>query len=331
MAKAQSKIIGNINDLKRAADKVYKGSKPASKIVDDLLFGNNGTGSFVLDKLVSKSNRRTGKLANNIKNAQRKIVDLDMKAGAKMHDIVGKGLDKKEKLNTVDKIRKGVANSFVKEYAMDISKPKGTTPGMQAKVNAGSLTEPIVKAKDKVVPLVGSMTVANALSTKYKKQKGGEDKVASNNTEDLIEKIAGCKPTSFKEEKVASEADKDALLLKAHQMLKTAATKMRQLETYCEKLAIENQSFHLDLLQREKHDEAVKIANEMHSKGLIKKADIDEKIEDISAMDDESLALFKKAMEDVVVPHSEGVSDLTFMLDKDNIKSKETMIDVFSK
>lgn len=330
MAKAQGKIIGSINDLKRAADKVYKGSASSSKVVDNLLFGNNGTGSFILDKLVSTSNKRTGKLANNIKKAQRKIVDLDMKAGAKMHDIVSKGLDKKDKLNKADKIRKGVANSFVKEYTMNISKPKGTTPGFQAKVNAGSLTEPIVKTKDKVIPLIGSATVANTLSTKHKKQKGGEDKVASNNTECLIEKIAGCKPTSLEVEKVASETDKDALLLKAQQMLKVAATKMRQLETYCEKLAIENQNFHLDLLQRDKHDEAVKIANEMYSRGLIKKADIDEKIEDISVMDDESLALFKKAMEDVVVPQSEGVSDLTFILDKDNIKSKETMIDVFS-
>lgn len=331
MAKAPSEIIGNINDLKRAANKVYKGSKPASDVVDNLLLGKNETGSFLLDYAMSKSNKKTGKFANNIKKAQRKIVDLDMRAGAKMHNIVGKGLNKKEKLNRADKVRKGVANSFVKEYTMDISKPKGTTPGMQAKVNAGSLTEPIAKVKNKVVPFVGSAAITNVLLDKYKKQEGGEDKVASNNIDDLIEKIAGCKPTSTQVEKVASESDKDALLLKAHEMLKMAATKVRQLETYCEKLAIENQNFHLDLLQREKHDEAVKIANEMHSRGLIKKADIDEKIADISAMDDESIALFKKAMEDVVVPQSEGVSDLTFILDKDNIKSKETMIDVFSK
>ena len=331
MAKAQSKIIGSVDDLKRAANKVYGGSKPASDLVDNLLFGKDKTGSFILDCMVAKSNKKTGKMANGIKKVQRKAADLDMKAGAKMHDIVSKGLDKKEKLSRTDKIRKGVANSFVKEYTMDVSKPKGTTPGMQAKVNAGSLTEPMAKAKNKVIPFVGSATVTNALLTKYKKQEGGEDKVASNNIDDLIEKIAGCKPTPNKVEKVAGESDKDALLLKAHEMLKMAATKVRQLETYCEKLAIENQNFHLDLLQRDRHDEAVKIANEMHSRGLIKKADIDEKIEDISAMDDESLALFKKAMEDVVVPQSEGVSDLTFILDKDNIRSKETMIDVFSK
>lgn len=328
---AHSKIIGNIDDLKRAADNVYKGKKSASKIVDDLILGKRGTGSFVLDKLVNSSKKRTGKLANNINKTRMKISDLDMRAGAKMHNIIGKGLDKKENLKTTDRLRKNIANSFSKEYTMNISKANGINPGMQAKVNAGSLTEPIIKAKNKIIPLVGSMTVADSLSSKYKKQEGGENKVASNNTDDLIEKIAGCKPNTPSLETQSDKTDRDTLLKKSYDMLKTAYEHINQLEEYCEKLAIENQSLHLDLVQKEKHDEAVKIAEEMHSKGLIKKADMDDKINDIAAMDDESLSLFKRAMEDVVVPQFEGISDLTFIMDKDNIKSKDNMVDVFSK
>lgn len=330
MTKAPRKIISNLDDLKRAADNVYGGSKSATKVVDDLLFGSNKTGSVLLDMLVSKSGKKTGKLANNIKKTQRKIADLDMRAGTKLHNVVSKGLDKKEKLGRIDRLRKGVANSFVKEYTMDISKPNGLTHGVKANLETGSLLEPVSKVKDKALPLIGASAVTNSLATKYKKQKGGEDKVAKINTDKIIEKIAGCKPASSGIEKIASENHKDMLLEKSKEMLKVASEKIKFLENCCEKLAMENQSFHLDIMQREKHDEAVKIANEMHSKGLIKKADINDKISDISAMDDESLALFKKAMEDVVVPQSEGVSDLTFILDKDNIKSKETMIDAFS-
>lgn len=328
---ARNKIISNLNDLKGVANNVYKNKKLSSDVIDKMLLDDN-TGSMILDFFVRKSNKKSGQLAKKIKNAQLKIVDLDMRAGAKAHNILSKGLDNKAKLNGFDRARKRASNSFKKEYTMNVSDFDGVNPGIQAKVNAGSITEPINKIKNKAVPFIGSVALTNALYTsgKNNNQEGGENKVASEKTNSLIEKIAGCAPESDKKEEKTKDS-KDDLLKKAHEMLSLSSDYIKQLEGYCEKLAIENQSLHLDLVQRDRYAEAVKIAEDMYSKGLIKKADIEEKASDISAMDEESLHLFKKAMQDVTIPQSEGVSDLTFIMDEDNIKSRESMLDVFSK
>lgn len=334
---AHNKIISNLNDLKRVAKNVGKANGVSSKAIDKMLLDDT-TGSLVLDYLVNRSKKKgIGVVADKISKAQLKLVDLDMKAGAKAHNLFSKGLENKAEFNKFDKMRSKISNSFKKDYKFNVSNFDGKNPGITANIEAGSITEPINKVKSKVVPFVGSVAITNALYSSGNKnnQEGGEYKVASNKTNSLVEKIAGCVPENSDEKKEREDKkpkeNKDELLKKAQEMLSLAYNHINQLEGYCEKLAIENQSLHLDLVQRDRYSEAIKIAEDMYSKGLIKKADIEEKASNISAMDEESLCLFKKAMEDVTIPQSEGISDLTFIIDKDNIKSKESMIDVFSK
>jgi len=120
------------------------------KIIDDTMFAKNGTGSMILDFLTKN------KAGNNptYKNFQRKLTDIDMKAGGKAYDF----LDKRK-----GKISQSLKNSFVQEHDILKNEGKNGLPSEYIKVKSTGALNPLSKSKDKVVPFVGSMTLANHL------------------------------------------------------------------------------------------------------------------------------------------------------------------------
>lgn len=125
-------------------------------IIDNTMFEGNGTGSMVLDFLT----RNKAGASKTYKNFQRKMTDIDMKAGGKAYDF----------LNSK---KSGLANSLKKSLVQehDILKKKGidNLPDEFIKLKTTGILNPISKTKDVVLPIVGSMTVANHLLANRKK------------------------------------------------------------------------------------------------------------------------------------------------------------------
>lgn len=148
-----STVIKNIDDLASVVKK--SGIQNSKGVVNDAMFRNNGTGSFVLDFLTGN---KLGK-SKAYRNMQRKITDLDMRAGGKAYDFFDKR--KSKALNSVK-------NSFVQDQEF-LKKRNGATDEY-IKVKTTGLLNPISKTKEKVLPVVGSMTVANHLLADKRKE-----------------------------------------------------------------------------------------------------------------------------------------------------------------
>jgi len=120
-------------------------------IIDDTMFKGNGTGSMIIDFLTRKSK---GNIPSTYRNFQRKLTDIDMRAGGKTYDLLNKS-----KLGIANSLKK----SLVQEH--DILKRKGVNglPDEYLKVKTTGILNPISKTKNVVLPIVGSMTVANHL------------------------------------------------------------------------------------------------------------------------------------------------------------------------
>lgn len=114
-------------------------------IIDKALLPDN-SGSMILDFL-SRKKIGTG---SKYKKFQRKLSDIDMKAGGKAYDF----LDKKN-----SKIANNIKRSLIQEH--DISKNKNSNDFL--KVKSVGILNPVNNIKKKALPFIGSVTVANHL------------------------------------------------------------------------------------------------------------------------------------------------------------------------
>ena len=142
------------------------------------------------------------------------------------------------------------------------------------------------------------------------------------NRDQLIRHIVPAVYPNYQFEKTAQtkttapvKTEQNTLLAKASEMLKRASVEMSNLREDNEKLAAENKDLKDRITSINKHAEAEKLAKMMAAKGMIKSADIDSKIEEISEFDKTAFDLFKDAIEKVNVEHtaSAGVNSLGFL------------------
>lgn len=128
--------------------------------IDGAMLNGNRTGSMVLDFL----SRNKAGASSKYKNFQRKITDVDMKAGGKVYDFLDKGKSR---------ISNSLKKSLVQEH--DILKRKGINgrPDEFLKLKTTGLLNPISKTKNAVLPIVGSMAVTNHLLADKKRE--GDD------------------------------------------------------------------------------------------------------------------------------------------------------------
>ena len=109
-------------------------------------------------------------------------------------------------------------------------------------------------------------------------------------------------------------------------MLKVAAMALRKSASKIHQLYEDNERLSEELLDLKKEaneahafEEAKKIANKMHEKGLIKKADIDARAYEISKFDEEALGMLEATLNSQEKIASSGVSDLSdFMFEQEN-------------
>ena len=101
--------------------------------------------------------------------------------------------------------------------------------------------------------------------------------------------------------------------------LRKSADKIRQLYEDNEKLSNELLDLKKEANEAHAFEEAKKIADKMHEKGLIKKADVDARAYEISKFDEEALNILQATLNSQEKVASAGVSDLSeFMFDQEN-------------
>jgi hypothetical protein len=316
-----------VNILRRASAAGKKLSDTPENLAKKILYEGHGSGSFIVD-ILKKPINKTGvgkKLNKTISRGQEKLVDLDMKAGKKVHDTLTK--------NPNNKAGQWLGNKFVQNHQIKLHPNRPGRPDEMLEVGAAGLTNPLAKAKDAVLPMAGAFAIGDQINKV--KSKGGDTVKSAYSREELIQKIATvidgkCINETIKKNENKDKENKDGeLAKKAVELLKVAAQKIRQLEGSNEKLALENQRLYLEGVEKTRKEEATKLANEMNNKGLLKKADIQHKIDELSSMDDDSFSMFKDAVENLSLYNAEkdGVDSLTFVIDNNNINYRKTFAD----
>ena len=115
--------------------------------------------------------------------------------------------------------------------------------------------------------------------------------------------------------------------------LRGAANKIQQLSSDNEKMAAELCDLKKEAREAQVFEDAMKIANRMHEKGLIKKADVESKAYEISKFDKDAIEIIDASLSGTEKVASAGVSGLSeFMIEEDNTNAliqyhKKTMAD----
>lgn len=131
----------------------------AKKLANKAMFGDNGTGSFLLGLTGFEKRKALKKVNNAYQKIQRKAADVDMRMGAKAYDF----LDGKKGLG-------GIKNSLVHEQEFLKKNTKGS-PDEFIKIKTPGLTNPISKVKSSVTPFVGTMALGSMI---LPHQEGGD-------------------------------------------------------------------------------------------------------------------------------------------------------------
>lgn len=142
--------------------------------------------------------------------------------------------------------------------------------------------------------------------------------------------------------KVSAEArsnegsfEKKASMLKtASEMLRHAALKTRMLEETVEKLAEENKILQAKVAFEQRKVEAEKLAHQMLQKGLIKHGELEEKIAEVSLLDDTGFTVLCQAIDNLYIEKIssvQGVDNLTFLDRGFNIDIEESSPKTFAQ
>lgn len=144
-----------------------------------------------------------------------------------------------------------------------------------------------------------------------------KEEIISMLLDDGIDKIASDSlPTSLKDEALK----KASIIIKAAAItIREADEKITRLSSLVNNLYEEKQN---NLLSKEAED----IANSMFDKGLIKKAELNDKIDELKNMDKKSIEIVKDTINKIPNKFAEdGISSLTFLYGDNNIEERKTL------
>lgn len=304
--------------------------KGSPKIVaNDLL--HSGSGSLLLDgveNILSHSNRGK-KIVGKYNHIQNKLADIDIKTGNKIYD-------KLDKFNLGKKVNK----AFVHDYDIPTKTDIGLNESL-VRLKTPMVSAPFEKVKKAVLPVAGSVYLADKIiGTKNKKEGGDTVKEALLRTE-LIEKIANKISNIPSTDTTVSnnscmEKNASTIIAKAAIMLKFAIEDKKQMEEDMFKLASENKMMHEQINNGTKKEKSLSLAKQMNEKGVIIKSDIEKKASEILLMDDDAYELLKTALEKIEIKiEKKGAEDLTFLNENYNIESskgtKRTLADAIEE
>jgi len=144
-----------------------------------------------------------------------------------------------------------------------------------------------------------------------------------NDKENLINKIANCIEIQDME-KTAAEQKK--VLKLASTMLKVAAEDIKGLNQKVASLESEISSYKKEKELAVKKDKVDNLTDSMFNKGLIKKSDIKSKKDELMKIASDALDVMEDTINRIPVKTAnEGLSDLTFLYQGNNIKGKENL------
>lgn len=318
-------LVKNLRDIQKRG-KQFKNYVDPEALARNITYEKGGSGSIVFDSASSLLNKLTGKkkagdiVKQKMSSLQRKLVDTDIKIGNKINTTLSK-----------HKPTKKMSNAFVYNHDIPLaSNPNGIADEL-VRVSVPSLTAPIEKAKNAVLPTAGALYLnSKIVDAAQNKNKGGDVMNESEYREMLKEKIATALGNRAEKTATVIQHNEEAkLFLKASNMLKIAACKQKEMETDLIKLANENKQLNHELYLIKKAEEAKIVTEMMVNKGLIKKADMEEKINELIEMDKNAFIMFKEAIQNV---HPEektaaSVDDLTFLFSSNNIEHRKTLED----
>lgn len=310
--------------IKDVAKGLYKGNGSGSMFYDMaagipkkiLRFGGtkelvkNKKGIEKLRRVNTIGDRLTGRISRVFDKPQQILMNADIKAGNFL----------KDKLKT---------NKF--DYAQQFkTMSKQDIPQEILEINVPRLTAPVNRAEEAVLPLVGSFTIASQMGKIHenKKQKQGgdavnENKLASRRNE-LIDKIAEYVDNNIQKDKQEklSEDNLQSDFIKLSQlanesidMLKTASITIKAKKEEINKLACENQQLKLQLMAKTRSERAVKLANQMVEKGIIKKAGTESKIDEIMELNDDAYNVLNRTVSEMKITKeaSDGINSIDFV------------------
>ncbi len=362
MNKKAGVVVNNLDDLARILKR--SGKNFAEGSVDNTIkkmYTNGGSGSLVFDALsnIPKKVLRFGGQKKTIRVGGNKFKTQRVNTvGDKIKDSLDKAVEKYQRSATNldmkaggylnDKLKNTKAkNLFKDKKQFKINRAKGK-PDEILEVDVGSLSAPLNKTKKTALPIIGAFTVSSKMDEHYRKKQergseGGEAMIKGAYSKDeLIEKIASTvseknikiviqSPDKLQEDfkKLASLANKTV------EMLKVASAETKQSKSENEKLAHENKMLKLKLIASNKSDRAVKLAYKMHQNGLIKKADIEKKIDELMDMNDEAYEVVAETVDTMIEKEAgeQGIDSLAYIMDSDDVEQirKRSMAEEIDK
>lgn len=297
-----------------------------AKAVREMYGKDGGTGSmfldagkWVLDKTPGIKKLKLGAKIDTLNSKlKEKMIDADLRSG---HYVANKLRNTKLKNIFVEKRKVRLKNSPEEaDQLVEIETP--------------SLAAPISKVKDKVLPFVGAMTIADMANkavakhnAKKLQDKGPDEsgdinmKTAEDNRSEIIDQIVSA--VTEKQAAVAAPGANDneqllnlsKLAMDASDMLKVASAKIRSQDEMIEKMAEEGRLMELTLIAMSRSERCIKLARLMVEKGITKTADYDFKIDEIMEMDDKAFELLSQTVNSIQKESSDnsGVTNLTFL------------------
>lgn len=148
----------------------------------------------------------------------------------------------------------------------------------------------------------------------------------------LLEKIA-----AHVGDLAARASQRDTLLKKAEHMrgvleksaeaMYDAASKITTLEQAVEKLAAENEALTKVFAAREKAERSTKLAKEMLSRGMIKQADFDTKVDSLMSLSDDAFEVLSQTVDETPAASAgyrqNALSKVSYLLDDDSASASE--------
>lgn len=319
-------LVGNLKKLQQQG-KNFKSHTDPEDLARYIMYQKGGSGSLFLDASNALLNKASGKrrLGDTVKrklsNAQRKLTDVDIRAGNKVHNALSK-----------NKATQGVSKAFLYDHKVPLkANPSGVADEI-VRVAVPSLTAPIERTKGAVLPMAGALYVnSKIVDAQGGKNKGGDMLKESAYRQMLREKIAATLGDSTEKSATTTrDIDESAKLLKkASYALKVAANKQEKMKEDMIKLANENRQLNTELFMVKKAEDAEDVALMMMNKGLIKKADVHSKIENLIDLDEDAFLMFKEAIINVQPEEkiAGGIDSLTFLAESNNIDGRKTLAD----
>lgn len=336
--KETRKVVRRYNDLpgntaeltdQLLKSKIFKNKEEAGKAVRELYAGD-GTGSFFGDifvnRIIPKKNNMRGRVKDAIAGYQRKIYDIDMRAGKRLAEISGaperlkilmdseRATDPKAMRKAMEEYAKAADASrksiFVEKRHLspnidditDLKERLNRGPDKAAIAYIPRASAPIGKSMKVVLPIVGAGTIAMKTDEAVEKKRRAKEGSSDMNKRELAEKVA----SSLGDASLAKRVDKtdDVLIRKiasatldAAGMMKRASAEIRASREFMEKIANENRMLKLQVMAMERSGRAVELATKMKNKGLLKRAEFDSKVDEIMDLNDEAFKLLKEAVD----------------------------------